>query len=380
MAKGLSPEAIHNLFQRAKVTVDLGMPGPERLSTEAALFSALPMVSKRWNGASHIDFPTLYKSDPMDNENRLSISNYILELLYNYEEHINNDREHLEEFLNGLSMWRRLARTADLVFSSSTFHFIIFANNLIEEQIAIFQCLALYYLYPFARIDVYVHDRKWFLRHFYIYWDLMRRNGYSRCDSFHPNEYESCQRDRHWNMFNVKRIGELDLDRIKSDAILTEMDDKDDGDIYNKLATLELRPPWNVVAMILPLGITPSHPQSIYEVLQHRIDKTKSDKINNSVNTVYINANQNIKPIVVIDYNATLAEIYTSIKSYKKSATKHDNINDATNYTAAVNGFINICRLLDTGTGNELVFGVRTTAMWNIMRNFAYETNFKCKL
>ncbi len=45
------------ILQRAKIVLDLGMPGPERISGEALLFGCIPVVSERWNGASRVDFP-----------------------------------------------------------------------------------------------------------------------------------------------------------------------------------------------------------------------------------------------------------------------------------------------------------------------------------
>jgi hypothetical protein len=44
-----------------QVVVDLGMPGPERLVSEAGLMGALGIVSSRWNGASESDFPYVRK-------------------------------------------------------------------------------------------------------------------------------------------------------------------------------------------------------------------------------------------------------------------------------------------------------------------------------
>lgn len=49
------------LLQRAKVVVDLAMPGPERLAGEGVLMGAIPIVSNRWNGASEVDFPGVRK-------------------------------------------------------------------------------------------------------------------------------------------------------------------------------------------------------------------------------------------------------------------------------------------------------------------------------
>jgi hypothetical protein len=49
------------LLQRAKVVLDLAMPGPERLAGEGIMMGAIPVISSRWNGASQIDFPGIHK-------------------------------------------------------------------------------------------------------------------------------------------------------------------------------------------------------------------------------------------------------------------------------------------------------------------------------
>ena len=59
--RGFAPEQIPLMLQRAKVVIDLALPGPERLAGEAVLMGAVPIVSHRWNGASEVDFPGLIK-------------------------------------------------------------------------------------------------------------------------------------------------------------------------------------------------------------------------------------------------------------------------------------------------------------------------------
>ncbi len=56
-AQGIPAAQMPLLLQRAKIVLDLGMPGPERISGEALLFGCIPVVSERWNGASRVDFP-----------------------------------------------------------------------------------------------------------------------------------------------------------------------------------------------------------------------------------------------------------------------------------------------------------------------------------
>ena len=55
-AENLRPEEMPLVLKRAKIVLDLAMPGPERISGEGVLVGAIPIVSDRWNGASRVDF------------------------------------------------------------------------------------------------------------------------------------------------------------------------------------------------------------------------------------------------------------------------------------------------------------------------------------
>ena len=55
-AKNLRAEEMPLVLKRAKIVLDLAMPGPERISGEGALVGAIPVISNRWNGASTVDF------------------------------------------------------------------------------------------------------------------------------------------------------------------------------------------------------------------------------------------------------------------------------------------------------------------------------------
>ena len=54
--RGLHAAEVPLLLKRAKIVLDLAMPGPERLAGEAVLVGAVPVISSRWNGASPVDF------------------------------------------------------------------------------------------------------------------------------------------------------------------------------------------------------------------------------------------------------------------------------------------------------------------------------------
>jgi hypothetical protein len=60
-AKNIPRAHMANYLLRAKVVLDLAMPGPERLAGEGILLGAIPIVSNRWNGASKVDFPKIMK-------------------------------------------------------------------------------------------------------------------------------------------------------------------------------------------------------------------------------------------------------------------------------------------------------------------------------
>jgi hypothetical protein len=60
-AKGIPPAEMPHLLLRAKVVVDLALPGPERLAGEGMLMGAIPIISNRWNGISEVDFPSIRK-------------------------------------------------------------------------------------------------------------------------------------------------------------------------------------------------------------------------------------------------------------------------------------------------------------------------------
>jgi hypothetical protein len=114
-ARGLTGEQMKLLLMRAKVVLDLAMPGPERLSGEGILSGAVPVISSRWNGASDVDFPGLHR---VDHQNSTEISEVLVDIAMNYE-------QKLQEHGNGrflsyiLSMWRRIHYTADVFFGTS---------------------------------------------------------------------------------------------------------------------------------------------------------------------------------------------------------------------------------------------------------------------
>jgi hypothetical protein len=113
-ARGLTGDQMKLLLMRAKIVLDLAMPGPERLSGEGVLSGAVPVISSRWNGASDVDFPGIQR---VDHQNSSQISEVLADIATNYE-------QKLQEHGNGrffsyiLSMWRRIHHTADVFFGT----------------------------------------------------------------------------------------------------------------------------------------------------------------------------------------------------------------------------------------------------------------------
>lgn len=60
-ARNIPHASMPALLLRAKIVIDLAIPGLERISSEGILMGAIPIISNRWNGISEADFPFLHK-------------------------------------------------------------------------------------------------------------------------------------------------------------------------------------------------------------------------------------------------------------------------------------------------------------------------------
>jgi hypothetical protein len=94
-AKNIPQRSMPSLLLRAKIVLDLALPGPERISQEGILMGAIPIIAKRWNGVSEVDFPSIRKVDPSDSK---EISAAIAEVARNYESELSRLRN--SEFLS----------------------------------------------------------------------------------------------------------------------------------------------------------------------------------------------------------------------------------------------------------------------------------------
>ena len=185
-AKDAHPRDMPLLLQRAKVLLDLAMPGPERLASEAVLMGAIPIVSNRWNGASSVDFPGVLRVDP---QNSTSLTDTIARALRDYESLVADPATQGRFFAYVLSQWERHKQTARILAASGGLHFVLVAQRGVEEErAAVLRLFALLYLYPLASVDVYVVDTFWFVRHHYLAVALLKRAGYLRKDIADPRE------------------------------------------------------------------------------------------------------------------------------------------------------------------------------------------------
>ena len=186
-ARDIHPKDVPLLLQRAKVLLDLAMPGPERMVSEAILFGAVTVISKFWNGVSEVDFPGLMRVDP---HNSTSLTETLKFALLNYESLVADPVTHGRFFSYVVSQWERHHSTSRLLASSASLHFVLVARGLDEERIAILRAFALLFMYPWASIDIYVRDVRWFLRHHYLAATLLKRGGYLRKDVGNPQDFD----------------------------------------------------------------------------------------------------------------------------------------------------------------------------------------------
>jgi hypothetical protein len=171
------------LLQRAKVVVDLAIPGPERLMGEGVLNGAIPIASSRWNGASAVDFPGVIR---VDTQNATDISKAIASAVREYPLRLKDSRNgQFFAYIAGLH--RRTLNTVRVLVASSSLHFVLSPRNLKEETQCVFQALAILHVFPLASIDVVVTDEVWFMRQNYPFLQLLRESGYVSCSTALPS-------------------------------------------------------------------------------------------------------------------------------------------------------------------------------------------------
>ena len=184
IAAGIPHRDIPLLLHRAKVVLDLAMPGAERLVGEGALLGAVPIISSRWNGASEVDFPGVIS---VDAQNATAVTEAIAYAFTNYEDLIKNSAKHSQFMQYMMSMEERMTNTVDILVASSTIKFVMKTNTLEEEVTACLMATIVHYLFPLAAIDIYVADVAWFARHHYPFMNVMNNVGATRTNAFAPN-------------------------------------------------------------------------------------------------------------------------------------------------------------------------------------------------
>eukprot|EP01033_Poteriospumella_lacustris_P008822 gene8822-6353_t len=206
--RGFSSDDVAMLLQRAQIVVDLAMPGPERISSEAILFGAIPIVAERWNGASDVDFPGLLRVDALNGSDITAKLRFVV--------------DHYEELLS-------------------------------QATAAVFQTIALLYLFPLASVDLVVADAPWFYRHHYVFLDYLRQAGYLAVDPMDPRE---------WHLRTTSTAtAETSFVRIRSAPEVTPSP-----------------PPrlWEVFTVTLPVGYLWRTPVELYRCLRQHLPQRTS--------------------------------------------------------------------------------------------------------
>jgi hypothetical protein len=123
---GFSRNETIGLFRRAKIFVDLFLPGKERASFESALFDAIPLIDYLGNGQDHRDFPP--EAFP-----RLDVEDVDFQLLFGTRD---PGLACASGFANELSSLETLAKvdleTSDFDGGDSLCHHLVLADRLIR--------------------------------------------------------------------------------------------------------------------------------------------------------------------------------------------------------------------------------------------------------
>lgn len=289
--RGFSSEEIIHLLHRAQIVLDLAMPGPERISSEAILFGVVPIIAERWNGASQVDFPGVLRVDALNG----SAITEVLQYASNHYEHLlkiaagtSQEREtsrktNGEEFSSLssspfltdqvadlprfwsyiASMWKRSQHTVDAYFSSMHLHFILDTtlsneaafedsatnSKLQRETHTLFQTIALLYLFPLASVEIIVSDVFWFVRHHYVFVDYLRQSGYLRIDPMDPREF---------NFYNASRSpARTSFVRFRTPYSMSASSVEDRA--------------WDAFRVWIPIGYVFRYPTDLYSLVRRHI-------------------------------------------------------------------------------------------------------------
>jgi hypothetical protein len=391
----ITPEKMPFLLQRAKIIIDLAMPGPERLSSEGILYGAIPIISNRWNGASGIDFPVKHKinlfnltkslfplastfttdrigttiEDTLGEDRRLvyvnsEISLLIQTILENYDEEI-KDYKHYQFLQYILSMEKRLSNTVDVFFGSSKITVVIVARSLEEEYCSIFQILGLIFVYPMVTIDLIVRDKVWFMRHHYLFIDLLVQSGYLRYDYHDPDDH----------LILANNAGDPRVSFVKIFTMSELFETFPDG--RNSL-TREQR--WKTVIFQLPTGFLPLEDNGLFYFIQQAEEVTEKQIIL-SQTKVADEPLAELNPFFYFKYNFSMeahsAKLLKLVmkRHFYPGETFSDSVFRSKNLSLTT---IHICQLFhvpipETSGNNYLVFDVIESPSWLVMKSQVLE-------
>jgi len=355
-AKDIPRHQMPALLKRAKIVLDLAMPGPERLAGEGILMGAVPIISSRWNGASYVDFPGILK---VDHQNQSDIESKLNFVIDNYQK-LTTDENYLVFYSYIKSMWQRITNTADVVFSSSRIHFVLFAHNLIEEHKASLQCLALLHLFPLASIDLFVTDRFWFMRHHYKFYTILKNAGYIRYDPHNPVE------NKYMVDNNYLGLSFVNILQFSSDKL---------DDTLIKLFTYQ-DIPWKPLIVFIPNGLVFTDPYSLLHSINHLDNKSGVlSEVDDDSGLLAWNScsSQTRKKALLVQPSASIDSVKHIIYSIVGEPSTVDNqvCHDSKTITFKNSSrFTTICSLYHTSSSDfisihtDFVFGVTKTPSW----------------
>eukprot|EP00698_Gefionella_okellyi_P006858 TRINITY_DN1651_c0_g1_i5.p1 TRINITY_DN1651_c0_g1~~TRINITY_DN1651_c0_g1_i5.p1 ORF type:complete len:688 (-),score=96.14 TRINITY_DN1651_c0_g1_i5:1262-3325(-) len=157
--KGFTRSQMVELYQRAKVVVDLHTPGPERVVMEAVLFDVIPVVTSQENGRDEADFPFAQQWKP-DRWNASQVRATIMTALESYQAVLPEFDEYRAFVRNLEPSFEQAVRN----FYGDSLLFVITALTITQEQSVIPFILSAISRIPLASFEVLLQDVQSFQR------------------------------------------------------------------------------------------------------------------------------------------------------------------------------------------------------------------------
>ena len=149
IAQGLKPEVLYALYAKAKVCIDMKMPGAERFVYEAALFGCCIITDRDGNGADDLDLPipARFKIAPGD---MVTLNKRVQEILGSFEE-VSKEFAPLRRFVTSqrVSFLRQVRR-----YYSDNIHIVGFMGEGRTEGELLSFVLSHVLSTPFATVEV----------------------------------------------------------------------------------------------------------------------------------------------------------------------------------------------------------------------------------